>query len=241
MFWLAVWQALVWAVHSDVLLASPLQTAVQLVELVPTADFWASVGFSASRIVAGFLLALVAGSALAAAAAAWPVVDMLLSPFIRALRAVPVVSFVLLVLIWASSGALSVVIGFIMVMPVVYANIAEGIAARDPLLDELAQVFRLDARRRWWAITLPRLMPYLTASVRVGLGLCWKAGVSAEVIGLTSGSIGERLYQAKLLLSTADLFAWTAVIIVCAWVLEKLALTGLRAADRRLGKAYSRP
>ncbi len=240
LIWLAVWQVAAWAVGSEVLLASPWQAAARLIELVPTGGFWAAVGFSTARIVGGFLLAMAVGSGLAVAGATWAFVAALLSPFMRVLRAVPVVSFVLLVLIWANSGTLSIVISFIMVMPVVYANVAAGCAARDPLLAELADVFDLNAARRWWAITLPGMMPYIVAAARIGLGLCWKAGISAEVIGLTSGSIGDRLYQAKLFLSTADLFCWTAVVVALAWAIEKLALAGLATVERRLGKAYAR-
>jgi len=239
-FWLAIWQILAVLVHSAILLASPADVVVSFVHLVPTAGFWTSIGFSASGIVADFLLAIAVGTGLAVAGAAWPLVSALLSRLMWALRAVPVVSFVLLVLIWANAGTLSIVISFIMVMPVVYVNVAEGCAARDEQLDEMADVFGLSAGRRWWAITLPGMMPYVTAAARVGLGLCWKAGISAEVIGLTSGSIGERLYEAKLYLSTGDLFAWTAVIVALAWAVEKAGLAALAAADRRLGRAYAR-
>ncbi len=238
LFWLLVWQALAWAVHSQVLLASPVEVASSLVRLVPTAGFWSAIGFSAGRILAGFFLALAAGALLAVAGSAWPVVAALLSPLMRVLQAVPVVSFVLLVLVWTGSGGLATVVSFVMVTPIVYVGLLAGLADRDPRLAEMARVFRLGPARRWWAITLPGLMPSLTAAVRIGLGLTWKAGVSAEVIGLTSGSIGERLYQAKLFLATGDLFAWTAVIVALAWLVERAGLAGLRALDRRLGRMY---
>jgi NitT/TauT family transport system permease protein len=54
--------------------------------------------------------------------------------------------------------------------------------------------------------------------------MCWKAGVAAEVIGLPSGSIGERLYQSKIYLETAQLFAWTAVIILASVLLERFLI-----------------
>ena len=37
---------------------------------------------------------------------------------------------------------------------------------------------------------------------------------AAEVIALSSGSIGEKLYNAKIYFQTADLFAWTAAIVL---------------------------
>lgn len=58
----------------------------------------------------------------------------------------------------------------------------------------------------------------------MGLGLCWKAGVAAEVIGIPDNSIGEQLYQAKVYLNTPDLFAWTIVIVLLSFAFEKLFL-----------------
>jgi len=126
-----------------------------------------------------------------------------------------------------------------MVVPVIYSNAESGFAARDVKLVQMAHVFGFTPVRRWWAITVPGLMPYIISACRVGLGLAWKAGVSAEVIGMPSGSIGERLYQAKIYLSTADLFAWTAVIVLLSYLCEKLVLLGLSRFQLLLGRMYT--
>ena len=68
------------------------------------------------------------------------------------------------------------------------------------------------------------VLPYFLSACRLSLGMCWKAGVAAEVIGVPSGSIGEKLYNAKIYLNTPDLFAWTIVIIVISFVFEKCFL-----------------
>ena len=65
-------------------------------------------------------------------------------------------------------------------------------------------------------------------------GMSWKAGVAAEVIGVVAGSLGERLYDAKIYLQTADLLAWTAVIVALSALFERLVLALLRRGFRRL-------
>ena len=69
-------------------------------------------------------------------------------------------------------------------------------------------------------ISFLMVLPYFLSACRLSLGMCWKAGVAAEVIGVSSGSIGEKLYNAKIYLNTPDLFAWTIVIIVISFVFE---------------------
>ena len=71
----------------------------------------------------------------------------------------------------------------------------------------------------------------------MALGICWKSGVAAEVIGLPDGSIGDALYRAKITLSTGELFAWTFVIILLSAGFEKLLLALLdKAVARVLGE-----
>jgi NitT/TauT family transport system permease protein len=228
-FWLAVWQAAAVAVHRDFLLASPMQVARTLVTLLPTGDFWGTVGWSLGRIALGFTGAAVLGALLAISAAAWPVARALWEPAIAAIRSAPVVSFIILLLLWTDSSHLPVFTSLLMVLPVMYANVLQGIAQRDPQMLETAQVFRVPFRRRIVAIDIPAALPFIAAACRVGVGLAWKSGVAAEVIGVATGSIGERLYEAKVFLSSTDLFAWTIVIVVLSVACERLLLRALRS------------
>ena len=63
--------------------------------------------------------------------------------------------------------------------------------------------------------------------LHLGLGLCWKAGTAAEVIGRAGRLYWRELYHAKIYLNTPDLFAWTLVIITISFLFEKCFLWGL--------------
>lgn len=237
-FWLAVWQLVAWVVGQEILLASPVSVARRLAELVVTAGFWGTVGHSLARIATGFLAAAVVG-ALTAALAAWSrLVDVVLAPAMTAVRAAPVVSFIILLLMLpGGSGRLAAATSFLMVLPIVHATVLEGIRNRDRDLLEMAAVFRVPLPRRLAAIDIPAVLPYLAAACHVGIGLAWKAGVAAEVIGLPQGSIGERMYQGKLLLSSADVLAWTVVVIAVSFASERLiALLLARGRARLAGR-----
>ena len=231
-FWLCVWQAASAAVASSLILASPLAVLKTLAGLVPSAAFWHTVCQSTARILAGFFLGLAAGLALACLSAAFAFVRVLLHPLVLTVKSVPVASFTVLALFWLRDAAnLSMLISFLMVVPVVYAITLEALLSVDAALPEMAKVFRLGAVRTARYIYAPAAAPGVRAACRVGLGLCWKSGVAAEVIGITSGSLGEMLYNAKLLLSAADLFAWTLVIILLSFGFEKLFLAALGRAE----------
>lgn len=239
--WLVVWQLVAVVVGERVLLVGPVDVARRCGELAVTAGFWPVVGRTCVRVSLGFVLAAVAGVLTAAGASASRWFEAVIGQAVGVVRSTPVVSFIILVLIWADSSQLTSIIAFLMVLPVVHATVLTGIGRRDRELLEMAAVFRVGRWRRVLAIDVPQVLPYFVAACRNGVGLAWKSGVAAEVIGLPNGTIGERLYQAKIFLETGDVLAWTAVLVVAAWVCEQVVVRGLAIAERRLSDEPARP
>ena len=222
--WLIIWEGASLLINEELFLPSPVRVAVRLFQLLPEASFWSAVFFTLFRILLGFLLSVLTASILASLSYRFPLVSILSSPLVKTVRATPVASIVILVLVWVHSRNLSVVISFLMVFPVVYTNILEGLVSTDKDLIEAAGVYRITRLKRIRYIYLPSLSPYIQSAISTSLGLAWKSGIAAEVIGLPDGSIGERVYEAKIYLSTPDLFAWTVVIIILAFLFERFFL-----------------
>ncbi len=233
-FWIMVWQLASMWLGQEILLASPVSVIQRLFALFFTWDFWQSIGFSLSRIISGFLLALVLGILLAVLAYLSRTAQILFAPLLLVVKSTPVASFIILCLIWIPSRNLSVFISFLMVLPVVYTNILEGIRQTDEKLLEMARVFQVGKAKTVRYIYLSQVMPYFVTACRLSLGLCWKAGTAAEVIGVPQGSIGEKLYHAKVYLNTPDLFAWTIVIVLVSFLFEKCFLAAVKWLSGRL-------
>lgn len=221
-FWLAAWQLASMVVGSRIVLVGPAEVARRLAELVCQGSFWASVGLSLGRVASGLGLAVVAGVALAALASRSRVVEGLLAPLVGAVKAAPVASFVVLLLMWVPSRRLSVVISFLMAFPIMYTNVLAGVRQADPALLEMADVFGVHGWARLSTVYAAEVAPYLRAGLSLAMGLSWKSAVAAEVIGLPSPSIGIHLYDAKVYLDTPDLFAWTLVVVALSVGLEAL-------------------
>lgn len=235
-FWLSAWQLGSMALGQELLLASPASALSRLWALLPTAEFWLAVGTSSSRILGGFLLGCLLSGACAALAARFLRFRELLAVPVAVVKAVPVASFILLAFLWLpSKDELALLISFLMVFPVLYANLLTGILETDPSLLEMARVFRVPLSRRLRGILLPQVLPYFRTAASLGLGLCWKAGVAAEVIGVVRHSMGEQLYNAKIYFETPDLFAWTAAIVGVSLLFEKGFLLGVDALVRKAG------
>ncbi len=231
---LLVWQAAAAAVSDPILLASPAEVGRRFLTIWRDADFWKVLAFSTGHITGGFLLALTAGTALGLLAARFRPAEILLWPYVTLIKTVPVASFIILALIWFDGRQLNLFISFLMVFPVVYSNVLEGVRSTDPAMEEMMALYRVPWIRRMRYVYLTQLRPYLAAAVRVGTGTAWKAGAAAEVIAVVSGSVGGKLYESKIYLETADLCVWTILIVLISVLLEKLMLRLLEAARRAL-------
>lgn len=232
LFWLLIWQGIQLAVDNPILVAGPLQVAQYLAIHILEADFWQVVCLSVMRISIGFLLAFFTGILLGAFSFRFPFIKELLSPIISVFKSIPVASFVVLLLIWFGSGKLSYFCSFLVAFPNVYESILTGLAHVDGKRQEMMEVFQVSFPKKVMYLYVPAVFPYLRNSCKTCLGMSMKSGVAAEVIGTPELSIGERIYMAKIYLDTPGVLAWTAVVIVISFLLERGFLYLLERAGR---------
>lgn len=228
LIWLGVWQAAFLAVGQKLLFASPLQVAERLSALVVQAGFWQSVGLSFLRISAGYCLGVFFGVLLASVTSMSAFLRSLFEPVLTLARSTPVASFIILALVWIRKDTVPVFIVFLIVLPIIWANVRQGIEQTNRDYLEVAEVFRFGFFKTLKTVYAPSVLPYFAAGCTTALGMAWKSGVAAEVLAMPIRSIGYNLYRSKINIETADLFAWTAVVIVMSVILEKLMAFLLR-------------
>lgn len=223
-FWLAVWSAVCFFANRTLLLPLPYpwDVAKVLWRLMGESSFWLVVGTSLLRIVLGFVLALVIGGVLAMLTTRFSILHALFSPVLSVVRAAPVASFIFVAFLWIQAEEMPTFIAFLMVVPLVWENVRQGILHTDEKLLEMAKVFQLSRMERLRHVRLPAVRPYLQAAVSTGFGFAWKAGVAAEILCWPKDSIGYHIAAAKNLVETADVFAWTVAVVVLSVALEWL-------------------
>ena len=235
-FWLVVWQVASTLDSSGILLCGPLDALFALCRLSSTQTFWSSIWFSTLRIVAGVLLGYVIAGVLVAASWHTSTMRILLQPALLAIKSTPVACVVVILLIWTGAANVSVITVLLLVVPAIYFALCAGLDNMDAGQRDLFEIFGVRGRRRFFALIWPAVLPYLQAASNTVLGMSWKAGIAAELIGVPAGSLGERIYQAKLLLETPDLFAWTFCVICLSWLFEHGAMALLRGTWPRAAK-----
>lgn len=222
-FWLAVWWVLALIVGKELLIPSPPLVVRTLLELVVTGAFWRYTALTLLRITLGLLLGIVLGMLTALLTNRLSLLHALLAPAVRVVRATPVASFIILVLLWVANGRVPVVISALVVLPVIWESTAAGLRSVDRDLLEFARAYRLTRLDTWRRIVIPSMLPQLAAAVCTAIGLAWKSGVAAEVLCLPKAAVGTQVYFSKLYLDTPALFAWTLVVVALSLTVERIA------------------
>lgn len=229
-FWLAVWIFAAALVAQPLILPGPGAVALALLRLVCDGGTWAILAGSGARILGGLALAAVCGGVLAGISSRSRAFARLVAPALSFVKATPVACVVVLLLIWLGSARVSIAAVFLMALPGVYFSLVEGLAQVNKPLE---QMFRLHGVRGWrlfCAHTWREVLPFVLSCAQAVIGMSWKAGVAAELIGMAVGTVGECIYQAKLLIETADLLAWTVLVVAASWTCERVLAWLLRAS-----------
>ena len=218
--WIGVWYA-VWAiVGMPLLFPSPWAVLKKLFELMGTGAFYIATATSLWNVTKGLLIGIALGCLLSALTALVPLVGDFLRPFMTVVKTTPVASFIILLLLFAGAAKTPSLVTILIVLPIVWSNLDEGLRRIDPKLREVATVYRFPLKKRLTLLVFPSVRPYFSSALKSALGLAWKAGVAAEIIAMPKGTIGTQIGNAKLYLESTDLFAWTMTVILLSFAIE---------------------
>ncbi|MBO5938108.1 MAG: ABC transporter permease subunit [Clostridia bacterium] len=244
-FWSVLWYFLSARIGIDLVFPTPKAVFSELWLLVTERSeslyrygvqysFWHITLVSLLRVVWGVLVSLIIGCLVAYLTSISRLLHTLLSPALTAIKATPVASFIILAMLWLDKSVLPVFITALIVVPIVWANVSEGIRAVDPNLREVATVYRFSLGKRVMRLYFPTVAPYFFAACQSALGMAWKASVAAEILAVPQHSIGTEIFLSKQYMLPETLFAWTLVVIVLSLIIETCFLFALR----RLGQKF---
>ncbi|MGO3930173.1 ABC transporter permease subunit [Rhodopseudomonas pseudopalustris] len=224
---LMVW-ALVHHAYGALVMPSLADTAAAFQRIAVSGALINALSSTLLHAVGGVLLGIAVGFALGLAGGLIVPLGAALAPIASIILAIPPIVWVVLSFLWFGVGGLGALITVaITTMPVIFAATLQGIRARDPLLAEMATVFRLPWRSRLFRITLPGLATVLAPALTTAIAISWKVALTAEVLGDGSG-IGGRFAEARAHLDLAEAMAWIALVACLVLVVDQISLGSLR-------------
>lgn len=219
-FWLIVWQITYISINNDLVFVSPKMVFINLFEYSMEKKYWVCIFFSLLRITIGILFGFIFGIFLSFLGYGFKIFHDFFSPALMVIKATPVASFIILALVIFKTFNIPIFITFLMVMPICYFNIYEGLSSADKDLLEVTYIFKFTFWEKLKYYIFPSIAPFIRAALYTSIGLGWKAGIAAEVLSTQKYSIGGNIYSAKIYLDTTGLFTWTITVILLSFLFE---------------------
>ncbi|MCX7655731.1 MAG: ABC transporter permease subunit [Treponemataceae bacterium] len=216
----SLWFCAARVIKSPLILPGPGETFRALLSLVQHPRFLPAIGASVVRVGVALLIVFPLSLVIGIPAALFKPFGTFCKPLFTLIGATPVLSIILIAFLWFGQERTPIFAAVLMVFPVLTANVIAGIQQLDPGLKEVVQIYRFSPRRSFTAFILPSIVPYLLGGLQSGLSLCWKVVVASEVLLQPHHGLGTGMQQAKAMLETPDLFAWTVVTVTLAGCME---------------------
>ena len=215
-FLLLLWELGSRVYGSEIILPGPLPVLLRLIELVSTPRFLLALRSSFLRVISGIIIAVPLAIAIGIIAGLDKRVHAFLKPFFSVVSATPVIALILIAFLILGSGRTPVFTAFLMIFPVMSANVIEGVKSTDHRLKELFIVYRMSRVETLRYLYLPSLTPFIIGGLISSLSLCWKVVVASEVIVQPMRSLGLGMQNARANLEVPELFAWTIATVIAA-------------------------
>ncbi len=229
---LLIWALMSVFTDSSLLLPGPGRVMTDLVSILTDYTFIQVVSFTFIRYVTGFLLALAASLIIGGIAGFSTTFYALFKPVLVVFRSVPVISFILLALIWFTNYSVPVFIAFITMFPIICMSIIDGIHQIDRQYFDLSYVFQISRRQQLKDVILPAIASFLFSGMATALGFGWRAVIIGEVLSQPDIGIGTEMQKAHIYLMISNLIAWTLIAVLISYVLDSL----LRKAEKYIFK-----
>mgnify|MGYP001630767739 FL=1 len=217
-----IWSAAALIVDDEIILPSFVDVFKKIISMFKTGALLPSILKTTSRILIGVFISIVFGNFLAYISYKFNLKEYF-EPLFSILRTIPVISIVLIVLFFAEKNLLSIIVVIFVTLPIVYENVHTALTNIDSGKLELAEVYDLKSGTVFRYIEFPAIIKSTLMSLRIALGLSFKAGATSEVVSGATGGLGELMYVSKLSFDMPELIAITFVIITLSFIFEMIA------------------
>lgn len=219
---LLVWQVMAGYMEQPGLIPSVAELIKALFQLFGSETFYISISATVLRGILGLFISL--GVALVAAIlfARNDLLYELFRPLLTIMRSVPVISFILLALVFLDSESIPLMIAFLTMFPLLAENLTKGILNLQPGLSLMAHRFGISHINKLMHIYYPQLKPFLFSGLASAAGFGWRAIIMGEVLAQCAFGIGGEMKRAQLFISVPELVAWTIIAIVISFLTDKV-------------------
>lgn len=231
---------LVWHILSKyndpIILPSPKIVCISLFDILKSKSSYLMIVSTLYRALIGLLLTFMLGISIGISISLNNALKEVIMPLVKLLQSIPVISWVLLSLIWFKIELIPIFILLTNTLPIVIISVYEGIKGVDKKLLEMSSFFKVTKKKIIKNLYIPSIISHIIASSSIVLSSSFKIIIMSEIITKISTGIGSSINEAWINIETEKILAWTLIAVFFSLAIDSTISIIIK---KKLGKYYA--
>lgn len=220
LLFILLWYILYKVENHEVIIPSIKTTFIEIIKIIASDNFLNIILATTIRTVIGFFISLFIGFILGFIAGLHRNFEYFMKPYILIMTTTPIVAIMLIALIWFRSNNVPILVNFLLCFPIIYEGVLTGVRNTDKSILEYAKVHKISKFTIFTDVYLSSIFSHVRYNIFNTISLSWKTTVSSEIICLPKYGIGSSIYNAKVYINTAEVFAWLIIIVLISSIFD---------------------
>lgn len=218
---LTIWEVAAYTINIELILPKAHIVIIRVFTIFLEGHSYTVITGTLTRLVVVLILSCIVGVLLGVLAGMYETVKYLLEPVITITRSMPIVSIIVIILIWVGYDLAPYIISFLLLVPIIYQGAYSGVKNISKELMEVLVLYSEKNFDTFKTVYVPLAFPFIKNSFLQACGLGIKVLVVAEFLSQSRPSIGYEIYYSRNMLEYVDVFAWTIILVVFVFLLER--------------------
>lgn len=219
-----VWSSVANYIDNSIIFPGIYEVGLAIQNIVSDGNFITILSNTLVKLISVMVFVIFASSLLAVLSFRYRIFRELITPYISIIKAIPTVVLIIIVLIWYDAKVVPIIATVVIVLPILYDNILNGIMSIDKNLIKMSTIFRVSRKRSFLKLYLPAVYYDIAGGIHSLIGLAFKVIIAGEILSQEDMSIGGEILLNKMYLEGANVFAWVIIVILLNFLIEKIVV-----------------
>lgn len=235
---LLIWQISALIINNDILVPTLQEIFHSLVCILGSSKTYIYISITCLRVLKSFFISLFTALVISSLGYIFENIKKWLQPLMMLIKTIPNISYIILAIIWLGSEGSVSIVTFMILFPIFLQSFDSKLAEQKRKLSDVTRIYRSSFSELLKVVILPQLYIEILETSKTSISMGLKVAVMAEIIAAVRKGIGKQLNYARINLNTADLIAWTVIIIFISIIFNFIfqLLLQYRLKEEQYGK-----
>lgn len=215
-----LWEFIATSINNEIYLPKIESILQSTKEIVLDKDFIRIILSTFYRTVLSYLIALVLAIIFGVLSFASPLFYYLFNPMNSFFKTIPTLVLIVLALVWFDKDKAPYIVGFAIVLPILYEGIRNSLKEIDKNIIEMTKIYEVSLIDKLKKIYLPEIKFYLMSIFVSTFSLAFKVVIAGEVHGQPKYGMGSQIQIEKVNFNTSGIFSWIIIIVLISLIFE---------------------